>query len=119
MVSSEVWSPECEMSMAIPSLFMRSTAARPNSVSPPSFFSRKPQPNGGLGADEHFLVRDVGQPHAQVPDDVVPLPASLGGDDGGPIHQAVEDGIDACDDQAHVAGPVAPGAAGVEDLVGI
>jgi len=26
MVSSEVWSPECEMSIAIPSLFIRLTA---------------------------------------------------------------------------------------------
>ena len=35
---------------------------------------------GRFGADDHVLVGDVGQAHAQVPDDVVPLPAGLGGD---------------------------------------
>ena len=59
------------------------------------------------------------RPHAQVPDDVVPLPAGLGGDDGGAVHQAVEDGVDARDAQAFVAGPVAAGAAVLEDLVRI
>ena len=45
IVSSEVWSPECEMSIAIPSLFMRRTAWRPNSVNPPSRVSRRPLPS--------------------------------------------------------------------------
>ena len=48
-----------------------------------------------LGADDHLLVGDVGQAHAQVPDDVVPLPARLGRDQRGAVHQAVEDGVDA------------------------
>ena len=33
------------MSIAMPNLFMRRTATRPNCVRPPSFASRNPQPN--------------------------------------------------------------------------
>ena len=74
---------------------------------------------GRFGANHHVLVGDVGQAHAQVPDDVVPLPAGLGRDARGAIHQAVKDRVDARDGQALVAGPVAAGAAVLEDLLGV
>ncbi|GAB3977097.1 hypothetical protein GCM10027615_48280 [Plantactinospora veratri] len=45
MTSSEVRSPECETSMAMPSLFIRSTARRPKWVSPPSRSSESPEPS--------------------------------------------------------------------------
>lgn len=44
-VSSPVRSEECEMSIAIPSWFIRRTARRPNPVSPPSLVSRRPEPS--------------------------------------------------------------------------
>ena len=45
MVSSVVWSPQCEQSISIPTLFIRSTARRPKLVSPPSLASLRPVPS--------------------------------------------------------------------------
>ena len=45
----------------------------------------------GARHDDEVLVRQVGQAHAEVVDDVVPLPADLAGDAGRAVHQVVED----------------------------
>ena len=45
MTSRLVRSPQCEMSMAMPSLFMRSTARRPKFVRPASDRSARPDPS--------------------------------------------------------------------------
>ncbi|MPN45687.1 hypothetical protein SDC9_193256 [bioreactor metagenome] len=44
IVSIAVLSPVWDTSIAIPTLFMRSTAWRPKAVRPPSFFSFRPEP---------------------------------------------------------------------------
>ena len=65
MVSRVVWSPQWEQSMSMPTLFMRSTAFRPNAVSPPVALLLEAVPQGvGLG------VCDAQGPHAEAEEEV-------------------------------------------------
>ena len=72
----------------------------------PVFF-RAPDVPQRLAADDEVLMRDVREAHAEVVDDVVPLPAGLRGDRGRAVHKAVEHSVEPGDGHARVAGEVA------------
>jgi len=64
-------------------------------------------------------VRDVAVTHAEVPEDVIPLPPRLASDHRGAIHEVVEDNVHARRGETFVAGPIAAGATILPDFVDV
>src|SRR6185503_8184803 len=60
-----------------------------------------------LATDDEILMGDVAHPHAEVEDDVVPLPSGLRRDRGRAVHHGVEDGVESGLGHPGVSGEVA------------
>jgi hypothetical protein len=72
-----------------------------------------------VGHHHEVLVGQVAQPHAQVVQDVVPLPAGLRGDRADAVHQVVEHAVEPRGGEALVAREVAAPPLLLEDLADV